>query len=148
VNGVATSREYSDSWISIQKLFDSQIQSLLIPQLSYSYHSVSTLLNTYEHIESFITKRPYLEPLHLDLMAQESGWRFGASFALLCILNLSCALDATILSVALPVGACPTQPLFLLSDTCLVQTIAVDLHGSVIEVFWAGTSVILTSTAF
>jgi hypothetical protein len=46
--------------------------------------------------------------LYLDLMAQESGWRFGASFALLCILNLASTLDATILSVAQPLGSCPT----------------------------------------
>ena len=30
----------------------------------------------------------------------------------------------------------------------MVQTIASDLHGTAIEVFWAGTSVLLTSTVF
>ena len=36
------------------------------------------------------------------------GWRFYASFVSLCIINLAVALDATSLSIALPV----TAPLF------------------------------------
>lgn len=32
------------------------------------------------------------------------GWRFYAAFGCLCIISLVCALDATSLSVALPVG--------------------------------------------
>lgn len=32
------------------------------------------------------------------------GWRFYGTFACLAILNLICAIDATILAVALPVG--------------------------------------------
>jgi hypothetical protein len=121
VNDVATSREYSDPWINVQKPFDSQIKSLvLILQLFYSYHSASTLLNTYQHSKDFITKRPYLEPSHLSLMAQESGWRFGASFALLCMLSLACALDAAILSVTLPVNSYLTQHFLLLSRHLLV----------------------------
>lgn len=32
------------------------------------------------------------------------GWRFIGVFACLCILNLVCAIDATILAVALPVS--------------------------------------------
>lgn len=31
------------------------------------------------------------------------GWRFYGSFACLALLNLVCAIDATVLSVALPV---------------------------------------------
>lgn len=34
---------------------------------------------------------------------QKRGWRFYGTFACLAILNLICAIDATILSVALPV---------------------------------------------
>ncbi len=34
---------------------------------------------------------------------QKRGWRFYCTFGCLAILNLICAIDATILSVALPV---------------------------------------------
>lgn len=37
------------------------------------------------------------------LSASKPGWRFFAAFGCLCIINLACALEATILSVALPV---------------------------------------------
>ncbi|MDI1492370.1 MAG: hypothetical protein OHK93_003584 [Ramalina farinacea] len=57
------------------------------------------------------------------------GWRFYASFTSLCIINLAAALDATSLSVALPI----------ISHT---------LHSSAISAFWAGTSFLLSSTVF
>jgi hypothetical protein len=38
--------------------------------------------------------------------APKRGWRFYGTFASLAVLNLICAIDATILSVALPVRAC------------------------------------------
>ncbi|KNG46468.1 MFS general substrate transporter [Stemphylium lycopersici] len=57
------------------------------------------------------------------------GWRFQAAFGSLCILTLMAALDATSLSVALPI-------------------MAKALGGSAIEVFWSGTSFLLTSTVF
>lgn len=52
-----------------------------------------------------------------------------AAFTSIAIVNLACALDATIISVALPV-------------------ITVALHGNAIEAFWAGTSFLLTSTVW
>jgi hypothetical protein len=36
-------------------------------------------------------------------LTTKRGWRFYGSFACLALLNLICAIDATILSVALPV---------------------------------------------
>ena len=40
----------------------------------------------------------------------DPGWRFFASFASLCIVTLAVALDATSLSVALPVrNTCPSH---------------------------------------
>ncbi|KAL8706384.1 MAG: hypothetical protein Q9201_000529 [Fulgogasparrea decipioides] len=54
------------------------------------------------------------------------GWRLLCAFTSIAIVNLACALDATILSVALPV-------------------ITVALHGNAIQAFWAGTSFLLTS---
>ncbi|KAL1603938.1 hypothetical protein SLS60_005530 [Paraconiothyrium brasiliense] len=57
------------------------------------------------------------------------GWRFVAAFGSLCVIVLMAALDATSLSVALPV-------------------MARALHGSAIEAFWSGTSFLLTSTVF
>ncbi|KAK8212143.1 major facilitator superfamily domain-containing protein [Phyllosticta capitalensis] len=57
------------------------------------------------------------------------GWRFLFAFICLCIVNLVCALDATSISVALPV----------MSEA---------LHGTGIEAFWTGTSFLLTATVF
>ncbi|KAH9879394.1 hypothetical protein J1614_002834 [Plenodomus biglobosus] len=59
----------------------------------------------------------------------EPGWRFLAAFGSLCIITLMAALDATSLSVALPI-------------------MAKALGGSAIEAFWSGTSFLLTSTVF
>lgn len=39
----------------------------------------------------------------IDPESKKRGWRFFGSFACLAILNFVCAVDATILSVALPV---------------------------------------------
>ncbi|KAI6249264.1 MFS transporter [Erysiphe necator] len=55
------------------------------------------------------------------------GWRFFLIFLSLAIITLAASLDATSLSVALPI-------------------IASKLHGSAIEAFWAGTSFLLSST--
>lgn len=57
------------------------------------------------------------------------GWRFYLAFLTLAIVTLAAALDATSLSVALPI-------------------IAARLHGTAIEAFWSGTSFLLTSTVF
>ncbi|KAL6712086.1 hypothetical protein ACN47E_003129 [Coniothyrium glycines] len=59
----------------------------------------------------------------------QPGWRFIAAFGSLCIITLMAALDATSLSVALPI-------------------MAEALGGSAIEAFWSGTSFLLTSTVF
>ncbi|TGO20738.1 hypothetical protein BPAE_0269g00080 [Botrytis paeoniae] len=61
--------------------------------------------------------------------SKKRGWRFYGSFACLAILNLVCAIDATILSVALP-------------------TIATSLHATAMQAFWCGTSFLLCSTVF
>ncbi|KAM3076350.1 hypothetical protein ACMFMG_007171 [Clarireedia jacksonii] len=60
---------------------------------------------------------------------QKKGWRFLGTFACLAVLNFVCAIDATILSVALP-------------------TIATDIHATAIQAFWCGTSFLLCSTVF
>ncbi|KAI2476988.1 ProP Permease major facilitator superfamily [Pyrenophora tritici-repentis] len=57
------------------------------------------------------------------------GWRFLAAFGSLCIITLMAALDATSISVALPV-------------------MAKALGGTAIEAFWSGTAFLLTSTVF
>ena len=38
-----------------------------------------------------------------QLVSAKRGWRFYGTFGTLALLNLICAIDATILSVALPV---------------------------------------------
>ncbi|KAI6080095.1 major facilitator superfamily domain-containing protein, partial [Hypoxylon rubiginosum] len=53
-------------------------------------------------------------------------WKRITSFAVLCLANLLCAIDGSIVSVALPV-------------------IAAALQGSALQAFWAGTSFLLAS---
>jgi len=57
------------------------------------------------------------------------GWRFYLAFTTLCTITLAAALDATTISVALPI-------------------IAQAINGTAIEAFWSGTSFLLTSTVF
>ncbi|KAL8689422.1 MAG: hypothetical protein Q9224_004643 [Gallowayella concinna] len=57
------------------------------------------------------------------------GWRLLCALASIVVVNLACALDATMVSVALPV-------------------ITVALHGDAIKAFWTGTSFLLTSTVW
>jgi MFS family permease len=56
-------------------------------------------------------------------------YQFYLAFTSLAVVTLAAALDATSLSVAIPM-------------------ISADLGGSAIEAFWAGTSFLLTSTVF
>ncbi|KAJ8066849.1 hypothetical protein OCU04_004231 [Sclerotinia nivalis] len=77
--------------------------------------------------KSIDLKEPDMLPIEPD--SKKRGWRFFGSFACLAILNLVCAVDATILSVALP-------------------TIATSLHATAIQAFWCGTSFLLCSTVF
>ncbi|KAI9866654.1 MAG: hypothetical protein M1813_001206 [Trichoglossum hirsutum] len=56
-------------------------------------------------------------------------WRFKIAFGTLSVVTLVVALDATSLSVALPI-------------------ISEKLHGTAIQAFWAGTSFLLSSTVF
>jgi MFS family permease len=56
-------------------------------------------------------------------------WRFVVAFSCLSVITLMAALDATSISVALPI-------------------MARALNGTAIEAFWAGTSFLLTSTVF
>ncbi|KAH8811393.1 major facilitator superfamily domain-containing protein [Xylogone sp. PMI_703] len=56
-------------------------------------------------------------------------WRFYLAFLSLSVVTMAAALDATSLSVALPI-------------------IAEKLHGTAIEAFWSGTSFLVTSTVF
>jgi hypothetical protein len=59
----------------------------------------------------------------------EPDWRFVMIFITISVVTLAAALDATSLSVALPI-------------------ISKDLNGTAIEAFWSGTSFLLTSTVF
>jgi MFS family permease len=57
------------------------------------------------------------------------GSAFYLAFVSLCIITLAAALDATSLSIALPI-------------------ITDKLHGTAIEAFWSGTSFLVTSAVF
>jgi hypothetical protein len=81
-----------------------------------------------------------------DATSKRRGWRFYGTFGCLALLNLICAIDATILAVALPV-----RHLHSASKKCLltfVKTIATDLRATAIQAFWCGTSFLLCSTVF
>lgn len=72
-------------------------------------------------------------------------WLYMA-FATLGVLTVMVALDATALSVALPVrvmGIALEEAMLIFS-----QVIAEKLNGSALEAFWAATSYLLTSTVF
>lgn len=67
-----------------------------------------------------------LEPVPAEF---KPGRGFILAFLSICIITLAAALDATSLSIALPI-------------------IAEKLHGTAIEAFWAGTSFLVTSAVF
>jgi|ERR1700710_1250447 len=62
-------------------------------------------LNPHAHTNSFSTIQTdsTIEEKEEQVVVVQRGWRFYGTFACLALLNLICAIDATILSVALPV---------------------------------------------
>jgi len=74
-------------------------------------------------------ERPSSVDSENNAQAFNPNWRFLLAFLALAFVTLAVALDATTLSVALPI-------------------IAAKLHGTAIEAFWSGTSFLLTSTVF
>jgi hypothetical protein len=72
---------------------------------------------------------PQTPPLKEATPEFKPGRAFVLAFISICIITLAAALDATSLSIALPI-------------------ITEKLHGSAIEAFWAGTSFLLTSAVF
>jgi EmrB/QacA subfamily drug resistance transporter len=72
---------------------------------------------------------PASEKSQSSAEAFNPGWRFMLAFSSLAVITLMAALDATSISVALPI-------------------MAKVLGGSAIEAFWSGTSFLLTSTVF
>ncbi|KAL1638034.1 hypothetical protein SLS58_009055 [Diplodia intermedia] len=113
--------------------------------------SVTTDLKYPREFESFRISARSIDTLIDDekpiAAPAASGWRFHAAFSCLCVVNLVSALDASSLSVALPVSthipsATPS------TNQQSLQTIAEELHGSGVEAFWSGTSFLLASTVF
>ena len=80
---------------------------------------------------------------------KKKSWRFFFAFFALAVVAFTSALDATSLSVALPVCS-PFEESKRTSDqlTNPNQIIARDLNGSSLESFWAGISFLLTSVLF
>ena len=97
-----------------------------------------------------------------------SGWRFYTSCISLGLITVAVALDATSLSVALPVRSPLQYPILsdvycsrycqkslaILHPTCIHsadfsdQIISHSLHGTAIAAFWCGTAFLLSSTVF
>ncbi|KAI9701069.1 MAG: hypothetical protein M1836_001738 [Candelina mexicana] len=103
---------------SMEKIVDPPTPVEMTSKGSWTSGSENTSAETSRQSSSTPTETP-----------PKPTWRFYAAFGCLCLVNLVAALDATSLSVALPI-------------------IANKLHGSAIEAFWAGTSFLLTSTVF
>ncbi|KAI9741736.1 MAG: hypothetical protein M1834_000122 [Cirrosporium novae-zelandiae] len=93
---------------------------------SNTYHE---RLNVFPSDASFITvsSSPIKEPYQPEPTTPPPTWKFFCAFGCLCLVNLILALDATSISVILPI-------------------IAKDLNGTAIEAFWAGTSFLLAYT--
>jgi hypothetical protein len=72
------------------------------------------------------SRMPPLEDIHAEF---RPGISFMLAFFSICIITLAAALDATSLSIALPI-------------------ITEKLKGSAIEAFWSGTSFLVTSAVF
>jgi MFS family permease len=114
-----------------------------IPALGESY--------THHYTNSFDTMQTDTmsdtSPMKEEAVTAKRGWRFYGTFGCLALLNLICAIDATILSVALPVCISSlTITTHLLTSS---KTIATKLKGTTaIEAFWCGTSFLLCSTVF
>ena len=81
--------------------------------------------------DSHVPSRPPSEHSEGSLSSNEfkPGWRLILAFVSLSVVTLMVALDATSISVALPI-------------------MAKLLGGTAIEAFWSGTSFLLTSTVF
>jgi hypothetical protein len=100
-----------------------------VDDTSSSQHS-STARNSIAsqvHVPQDTTPSPSLE--NEGAPAFQPTRSFMLAFASICIVTLAAALDATSLSIALPI-------------------ITAKLKGSAIEAFWAGTSFLLTSAVF
>jgi len=94
--------------------------------------SDSTSIEKIEAADNPIASRPPSE--HSEERSSSNngfnpGWRLYLAFVSLSVVTLMAALDATSISVALPI-------------------MAKKLGGTAIEAFWAGTSFLLTSTVF
>ena len=63
-------------------------------------------------MEMYTTESKELSPLPSVIsdkagsISAKIGWKFLSAFACLCLVNLVCAIDATIIAVALPVSPC------------------------------------------
>ncbi|MCJ1246345.1 hypothetical protein MMC30_003552 [Trapelia coarctata] len=99
---------------------------------------MASLLKKIKTLDRVLTGPPLDEPTTRDVPSPSSslifpkfqpGWRFYLAFTTLCTITLAAALDATTISVALPI-------------------IAQAINGTAIEAFWSGTSFLLTSTVF
>ena len=75
--------------------------------------------------------------------------RLITAFISIAIINLATALDAPIISVALPVNLPSTieirLPHFTPATNVPLKVITIALKGNAIQAFWAGTSFLLTS---
>ena len=80
---------------------------------------------------------------------RKKSWRFFFAFFALAMVAFTSALDATSLSVALPVCSSFKEN-ERTSDklTCPNQIVARELNGSSLESFWAGIAFLLTSVLF
>jgi len=82
-----------------------------------------------EGLPDHTKETPNVPPLQHFTPEFKPGKSFMLAFASICIITLAAAIDATSLSIAIPI-------------------ITVKLHGTAIEAFWSGTSFLVTSAVF
>lgn len=93
--GISASEEYTSQYGRIP----SPERSLIENEESTSTLSPSPGVSSPDSASIDLEK----SDMQTEADSKKRGWRFYGSFACLAILNLVCAIDATILSVALPV---------------------------------------------
>ena len=91
--------------------------------------STTPRLSSQDSTHSESREPPTLPPLEKVKVAFQPGRGFMLAFVSICIVTLAAAIDATSLSIALPI-------------------ITEKLRGSAIDAFWSGTSFLVTSAVF
>ena len=99
--------------LSSLKLNTTATADYFVPKSLPAYTKLETLAHPFRTMQAGDVSEMEMEEQPVSV---KRGWRFHGTFGALALLNLICAIDATILSVALPVGDYLSHP-----DTILIK---------------------------